>query len=169
MASIGDFGTYRPLVRDTFGWFGTEIGINPSLTDLVLMDFAEYAQSLDENSPEAMTFMKRQMKLVVAPEDFDAFWQGALDNGQDSTDLMAVMKAVVETKAKRPTVQPSGSSDGQARAVATSPDVSSSPATAVSPLTEMDRRAIENESGRPDVAMTIWEAAKHRQMERQAG
>lgn len=162
MGSLGDFGTIKPKVEDTFGWFGQEIRVNPRLTDLMLMDFAEYATTLDEDSPEVMQFMKRQMKLVVHTDDFEAFWQGALDNGQDSTDMMAVMKAVVETKAQRPTLLPAGSSAGQARTVVTSPDVSSLPATAVSPLTAMDRRQIELMPGRPDLALVVMESARQR-------
>ena len=97
------------------------------------------------------------------------------------------MKAVVETKAQRPTLLPADSSAGQARTVTTSPDVSSLPATAgyqetlehtrakllefrdgaraemaTSPLTEMDRRIIEAEAGRPDVALMVMEAARQR-------
>jgi hypothetical protein len=187
MGSLGDFGTVKPQREDTFGWFGHQVRVNPRLTDLVLMDFAEYAMSLDQDSPEVLAFMKNQMKLVVHPDDFEAFWRSALDNGQDSTDLMAVMKAIVETKAARPTPLPSDSSAGQARTVVTSPDVSSLPATAgyqetlehtrakllefrdgatreatASPLTEMDRRIIEAEAGRPDVALMVMEAARQR-------
>lgn len=162
MGSLGDFGTIKPKVADTFGWFGQEIRVNPRLTDLVLMDFAEYASSLDEDSPEVMQFMKKQMKLVIAPEDFAAFWQGALDNGQDSGDLMTVMKAVIETKANRPTLLPAGSSAGQPRTVVTSPDVSSLPGTAASPLTAMDHRAIESMTGRPELMLVVDEAARQR-------
>jgi hypothetical protein len=165
MGSLGDFGTIKPKAADTFGWFGTEIRVNSKLTDLVLMDFAEYAQGLDENSPEVMRFMKDQMRLVIDPDDFDAFWQGALDNGQDSNDLMTVMKAVIETKANRPTLLPADSSAGQPRTVVTSPDVSSLPDTEVSPLTAMDRRAIESlPPGRPDLALVVMEAAKQRSL-----
>lgn len=164
MASLGNFGTPKAAVADTFGWFGAEIRVNPRLTDLVLMDFAEYAQSIDENSPEVMQFMKRQMKLVVHADDFEAFWQGALDNGQTSEDLMVVMKAVIETKANRPTLLPAGSSAGQQRTVVTSPDVSSLPDTAASPLTAMDQRAIESMTGRPELMLVVDEAAKQRAM-----
>lgn len=162
MASLGDLGVVKPKEVDSFGWFGTEIRVHPSLTDIVLMDFAEKAQAIDENSPEVMGFIKMQMRVVIAPEDFDAFWQAALDNGQDSGDLMRVMKTIVETKAERPTQLPSDSSAGHARTVTTSPDVSSWPATEGSQLTAMDRRAIEAMPGRPDLALVVMEAAKQR-------
>jgi hypothetical protein len=185
MASLGNLGVAKPKVSDSFGWFGHEIHIHPDLTDLVLMDFAEQAQGLDENSPEVMGFLKKQIRLIIAPESFDAFWQAALDNGQDSMDLMTVMKTIIESTAKRPTALPSDSSDGQPRTVTTSPDVSSLPDTAgfqetldhtraklagfrdaayaeQSPLTAMDRRVIEAEAGRPDVGLFIVDAARQR-------
>jgi hypothetical protein len=141
MASLGDLGVVKPKVIDSFGWFGQEIRINPNLTDIVLMDFAEKAAAIDEDSPEVMGFVKMQMRLVVYTEDFDAFWSAALENGQDSTDLMAVMKTIVESTAKRPTQLPAGSSAGQPRTVVTSPDVSSLPDTEASPLAEADRES----------------------------
>jgi hypothetical protein len=104
MGSLGDFGTIKPKVVDTFGWFGTEVRVNPALSDLVLMDFADEAKDLDENSPEALGFVKRQMRLVIDPQDFDAFWSAAIANRQDSVDLMTVMKRIIESTAKRPTL-----------------------------------------------------------------
>jgi hypothetical protein len=162
MGSLGNLGTVKAAVNDTFGWFGSEISVNPALSDLVLMDFAEEASRLDENSPEALTFMKRQMRLVIAPSDFDEFWRLAVDNRQDSVDLMTVMKAIIGNATKRPTVLPSGSSDGQERIVVTFPDASSSPAIAGSPLTEADRRSIESMPGRPDLALVVDRAARER-------
>jgi hypothetical protein len=192
MASLGDLGVVKPKVSDSFGWFGAEVRVHPFLTDIVLMDFAEEAQHIDENSPEVMGFIKKQMRLVIEPDDFDVFWKAALENGQDSADLMAVMKTIVETKAQRPTLLPADSSAGQARIVTTSPDVSSLPATADSPLaaadrdvfqetlvetrakllqfrdaaypdlTPIERRVIEAEAGRPDVVQMVLETARQR-------
>lgn len=196
MGSLGDLGQKRVREETSFGWFGSEIRANPNLTDVVLMDFAEEAADIDENSPQAMTFIKRQMRLAIHSEDFDAFWSLALENGQDTTDLMRVMKAIVESVAQRPTVLPSDSSAGQPRTVVTSPDVSSLPDAAASPLAEADRdvyqetltetranvhqirddsrpwltpadrRAIEATAGRPDNAQMIDEAARQRWLAR---
>jgi hypothetical protein len=188
MGSLGDLGQVRVREETSFGWFGETIRTNPNLTDVVLMDFAEEAANIDENSPQAMTFIKRQMRLAINSDDFDRFWSLALENGQDTNDLMRVMKAIVESVAQRPTVLPSDSSAGQPRTVVTSPDVSSLPATAASPLAEADRsapqeatllqlrdesrpwltpadrRAIEATAGRPDNAQMIDEAARQRWM-----
>lgn len=197
MGSLGDLGRVKVREETTFGWFGESIRTNPGLTDIVLMDFAEEAGGIDEDSPEVMTFIKRQMRLAIHPEDFDAFWSLALENGQDSEDLMRVMKTVVESAAKRPTPLPSDSSAGQARTVVTSPDVSSLPDTVdYSPLavadrdafqetledtrakllqfrdesrpwlTPADRRAIEANAGRPDVAAMIDQASRQRAEEK---
>jgi hypothetical protein len=185
MASLGNLGVSKPKVSDSFGWFGHEIQVHPDLTDLVLMDFADEASRLDQDSPEALGFLKKQCRLIIAPESFDAFWRAAIDNGQTSIDLMTVMKTIIESTAKRPTALPSDSSDGQPRTVVTSPDVSSLPATAgyqetldhtraklagfrdaayaeQPPLTAMDRKAIETEAGRPDVGLFIVDAARYR-------
>jgi hypothetical protein len=162
MASLGELGVVKPKVVDSFGWFGQEIRISPNLTDIVLMDFAEKASRIDEDSPEVMGFVKMQMRLVIHTEDFDAFWSTAIENGQDSTDLMAVMKTIVESKAQRPTLLPADSSAGQPRTVVTSPDVSSLPDTAASPLTAMDRRVIEGMAGRPELMLVADRAARER-------
>ena len=196
MGSLGDLGQKKVREETSFGWFGETIRANSNLTDVVLMDFAEEAANIDENSPQAMTFIKRQMRLAINSEDFDRFWSLALENGQDTTDLMRVMKAIVESVAQRPTVLPSDSSVGQPRTVVTSPDVSSLPDTAASPLAEADRdvyqetltetrakllqfrdearpwltpadrRAIEATAGRPDNAQMIDEAARQRWLAR---
>ncbi len=166
MASLGELGTPKPKVADSFGWFGTEVRVNPTLTDIVLMDFAEEASKIDEDSPEVLGFIKKQMRLVVHRDDFDAFWSTALENGQDSSDLMAVMTTIVESTAKRPTQLPADSSAGQPRTVVTSPDVSSLPDTEVSPLTAMDRTALANFSGRPELMLVADRAARERAAER---
>ena len=162
MGDLGNLGQRKVREETSFGWFDQRIRTNSRLTDLVLMDFAEEAASIDENDPAAMSFVKRQMRLAIHPEDFEAFWSLALENGQDTVDLMAVMKAIVESTAKRPTSLPSDSSAGQPRTVVTSPDVSSLPATADSPLTAMDRTAIETLPGRPELALVIDRAARER-------
>lgn len=181
MGSLGDLGKVKVREETSFGWFGETIRTNPGLTDIVLMDFAEEAAGIDEDSPEVMTFIKRQMRLAIHPADFNTFWSLALENGQDSEDLMRVMKAVIESAAKRPTPLPSDSSAGQALTVTTSPDVSSLPATAGSPLAEADRtnlvqlrdemrpwltpadrKAIEASAGRPDNAQVIDQASRQR-------
>jgi hypothetical protein len=162
MGDLGNLGQRKVREETSFGWFGVRIRTNPKLTDLVLMDFAEGAANIDEDSPEAMTFVKRQMQLAIHPEDFDAFWLLALENGQETIDLMGVMKRIVENATKRPTSLPSDSSAGQPRTVVTSPDVSSLPATGDSPLTAMDRQAIETLPGRPELALVIDRAARER-------
>ena len=162
MANLGNLGTKKVLETTTFGWFGAELRTNPHLTDLVLMDFAEDAAAIDENSPEALTFVKRQMRLVIHYEDFESFWSLAIENSQDTMDLMTVMKAIVESAAKRPTVLPSGSSDGQVLTVVTSPDVSSWRDTAVSPLSVADRETVAAMSGRPDLQSVVVEFARQR-------
>lgn len=192
MGDLGNIGRKKVREETSFGWFGDRIRANPNLTDVVLLDFAEEAANIDENSPQAMTLIKRQMRLAIHKADFDRFWELALENGQDTYDLMDVMKRIVESVAQRPTVLPSDSSAGQPRTVVTSPDVSSLPATAASPLAEADRdvyqetltetrakllqfrdearpwltpadrRAIEATAGRPDNAQMIDEAARQR-------
>lgn len=162
MGSLGDFGQAKPQVADTFGWFGETIHVSPNLTDLVLMDFAEQAKGLDENDPRAMSFLKDQMRVVIAPDDFDSFWSTAVRNRQDSKDLMAVFKRIIESISERPTVLPSVSSVGQHQGVITYLDASSLLGTPVSPLGAADRRTIEGMTGRPDLALVVDKAARER-------
>ncbi len=164
MANIGNLGVPKPAEPDTFGWFGTEIRVHPRLTDLLLMDFMEEAAGMEEDDPRVMGFVKAQTRLVIHPDDFDVFWRGALDNGQSSIDLLTVMKTIVESQSQRPTLLPAGSSAGQPRTVTTSPVDSYSPATGDSPLTAMDRQAIESMPGRPDLGAVVDEVARQRQL-----
>ena len=82
MGSLGDLGQVRVREETSFGWFGETIRTNPNLTDVVLMDFAEEAANIDENSPQAMTFIKRQMRLAINSDDFDRFWSLATGGGR---------------------------------------------------------------------------------------
>jgi len=164
MANIGNLGVPKPVEVDSFGWFGAEIRVHPRLTDLALMDFIGEAAKMEEDDPRVTGFIKEQARLVIHPDDFDAFWRGALDNGQSSIDLLTVMKTIVESQSARPTRLPSGSSAGQQRTVVTSPVDSYSPATEGSPLTAMDQKAIANMGGRPELMLVVDEAARQRAM-----
>jgi hypothetical protein len=162
MANLGNLGVPKSVEVDSFGWFGAEIRVHPRLTDLALMDFIGEAAKMEEDDPRVTGFIKEQARLVIHPDDFDAFWQGALDNGQSSIDLLTVMKTIVESQSARPTRLPAGSWAGQPQTVVTSPDVSSLPDTAASPLMAMDRRAIEGMAGRPELMLVADRAARER-------
>lgn|SRR5690242_14130582 len=152
MASLGRFGVQREAVEDTFDWFEHTLRVNPSLSELELADFLEIASAVDENNiAQAMALLKDTFRLVVHPDDFEAFWTTAKRERQGAQDLMAVFHAVIESVADRPTDRPSDSSDGPQLTSVTSVDDSSSQVI----------RRLEME-GRPSIALMVAQAAESR-------
>lgn len=167
MTSLGDLGKPKAPREDgaiEFGWFGTTIHVRENFSDLLLMDFAEEASQLKEDDPKAMTFLKDQLKMVIAAEDFDTFWKTAIEFGQSTEDMMTVFAAIVEGHTGRPTPPSADSSGGRVLTGTISKDDSSSP---VSPLMEMDRQVVSDLKGRPDHIEAVLAAAKARWNERE--
>lgn len=112
MAKIGSFGKTRGAVEDTFDYFGEEVRIHPDYTALLVTEFLDGVAHLDETDPDAAVALKNFSRQFVHPDDFDRFWQLALSNRQDASDLMEVYQAIGAALTGRPTQRPSDSSDG---------------------------------------------------------
>lgn len=145
---LGDFtGELTEAEVLTFGYFGTEIRVNPAFGELDVFDFMEEASSLDENDPAAMTLIKRSLRACVHEDDFDQFWKLARRNRQTSADLTQIFRQVLEAVTDRPTQQPSDSSDGPVSIGTKSTGGSSSAVV----------RRLEAQ-GRPDLALAVVRA-----------
>lgn len=140
---LGDFGTPKPALEDTFGYFGQEFRVSPGLTDLALIDFAEMAGSLDPENPQnSLIAMKNMLREVVHADDFDKVWALAKANGQGSEDIAKLVVALVEATTERPTERPATSSVGPLSTGGSSDLEVSSHATALL-------------AGRPDLQMIV--------------
>lgn len=145
---LGDFGTTRPLLDDTFGYFGQEFRVSPGLTELALVDFAEMAGALDPENPQgSLLAMKNMLREVVHADDFDKVWARAKANGQGSEDIAKLVVGLVEATAARPTERPATSSVGPLSTGGNSEHEVSSRATALL-------------AGRPDLQMIVEERAR---------
>lgn len=151
MTSLGNFGVERPAHEADFGYFGKTVRVHPDLSDLALIEFMESAVAIESmGAGEAMGSVSKMLRSLVHPEDFDVFWKAARANRQTIEDLTTLAEALIESVADRPTVRPSGSSDGPLSTGASSPVVSSSPVV----------RDLEAK-GRPDLALVVVQTQEH--------
>jgi hypothetical protein len=145
VASLGSFGKRKDRSERTFGFFDLTVRVNPTFGQLDLVDFMESARAVEQDDPSAMALVKDVLRAAVHPDDFDAFWRVAKTEQQDVEDLMAVLHAIVEALAERPTSQPSDSSAG----LPTTAPRSSGGSDALAA-----KRRLE-EQGRPDLAVAV--------------
>lgn len=113
--SLGDFGTERDPIDAEFNYFSVPIRVNPDVSETHFVDLAEDGASIKESDPSAVTILKRFVRSVIHPEDFDTFWGLAQQNRQTAEDVMEVCNKVMERVTERPTGQPSTSSGGRRR------------------------------------------------------
>lgn len=180
--SIGVLGTrHEPLDLDFTYFDGVTIRVHPYASDTVELDFLEAGKGVDlealqsidieeldeEEAREKLAgqlntlnrvvitgyrLVKDSLRAVIHPDDFDAYWKLAKDNGQRIRDLMADLKritaSVVEAESGFPTTPPSASQPGPASTPVRSADGSSS---AVAPGSSDTDRALVLLRGRPDL------------------
>lgn len=141
---IGDFGTARPGISASFGWFGEEVRVHPDLSDLSFIDALRKAQEAgaDEGGDGAINAVYDMAGVVVHPEDHERFWTTARANRQTLEDIANLATALIEALTARPTKLPSDSSGGQPPTEPSSTDDSFSEAMA----------ALE---GRPDLQLVV--------------
>ena len=150
---LGDFGTARPELDATFGYFGNVIRVEPNVTDTILLDFLSKASGIDDElGPEAMAAVTDFLAALIHHEDFPTFMHVARANRQTIEDLMTVGYKLLETVTARPTQAPADSSGGRSTTPAESTPNSSVPTVTV---------ALER-AGRPDLALAVVQAAESR-------
>jgi hypothetical protein len=113
MSHLGNLGKVRPEHAETFGYFGETIRVNPDLSELEILDFAEKANTVKEDSPEAVMMVKTFFRSAIHGEDFERFWKVSKSNRQSIEDLLDTVNGIIGKVAGRPTGQPSGSSTGR--------------------------------------------------------
>jgi hypothetical protein len=130
---------------------GLRVRVHPDLSDLVLYDFVEKAQEVDEEDPRSILLIKTTLREFIHPDDFEGFWTTARRNRQQTADLLPVMWKIVERLTNRPTQQPSDSSAGRTATAPKSADGSAQRA-----ITELEQR------DRPDLALVVVQAQEAR-------
>jgi hypothetical protein len=147
--SLGQFGTPRELEEKqelTFGWFGSQLRVNPYASELDLIEFMASAGELEEDDIRVIPALQRLLKAYVHPEDWAEFWKLARRNHQEVGDFLALCYAIVEATTGRPTVRPAASGGGPSTTVASS---------MVDSFSLDEQRAFEMLAGRPDLGTFV--------------
>lgn len=173
--SIGDLGVRREPVDLEFGYFGATIRVHPAASDTVELEFLDIGRDIDlgalqdqdlddlDRQAEVVAAMGRAVRAgymlikdslqqLIHPDDWDAYWRLARENGQRIGDLMADLKkittAVIEADTGFPTRPPSGSDGGHESTPPRSAAGSSS--AAARPASDADQ-ALRMLRSRPDL------------------
>lgn len=159
MTHLGDFGTARerpapPEEPTTFGYFGQQFRVNPDLSDdYTMADLSELIITVDTmDGFGQIAAVKRLLRMLVDPRDFDAVWRLGRDNGQTFADLGELAQSLIVAVTDRPTVRPEGSSVGPRPTEGNSGDDSS-----LQVQRDLEQR------GRPDLALIVQEVRSYRQ------
>lgn len=169
--SLGEMGKAKTREVESFTWFGpcgaqcvqagaaadqvhtfsagcAEIRLG-STTELILMRFLDQADAIDQrNTRVAMQLLGDVFRNMVTPEDYDRFMTISIRENQDTTDLMGLMKLLIEGVTGRPIKRRSGSSPGRRDAKTKSSRDSSSRV-----MHRLER------SGRPDLAIAVRDSS----------
>lgn len=170
---LGELGTPKDDLDVTFTYFGAEMRIHPTLSELAIVDFMEAAAAvqipddgdLTRVTPQmqaalmqAMPMIKGFLRAVVHPDDFDALWTSANAHRQGLEDLMRLAHNLIAKVTDRPTGRRPGSSGTPRRTGRKSAAGSSSPV-----MRQLEKR------GRPDLALIVAETAAARQASAASG
>ena len=154
---VGDFGTVRddaPAVDQvTFGYFGKPYRTHPELADdYAMADLSELIMSVEALDGIAqVAAVKRLLRMLIHPEDFDKVWEAGRANRQTFDDLSELAKGLIAGVTDRPTERPAVSLAGPL-STGTSSEVDSSLRV------QRDMEA----AGRPDLALVVQEVREHR-------
>ena len=167
--------TVEPI-QASFTYFGKRFRVNPNLTETMVIDLLESGEDIDDpEDPRQLVAVKDYVRDHLHPEDFDGFWQTAINNRQGVRQVVKVCWVLLERITDRPTTPPSDSSDGRRDTPTSSLAGASVPATENLPAATpevpagRDMQAVAdhfirkfNQEGRPDKALQIALAAESR-------
>jgi hypothetical protein len=127
-----------------FNYFGQTFRLHPEFGVFALTDWLEEYGELDEKDPRSVMAIKFYVRMMVDPEQFDAFWILVKKHRQTPQDMMTLSHKLLEGLTGRPIELPSDSSDGQGSTSGSSTGDSSSPVV----------RRLEKQ-GRPELALLV--------------
>lgn len=130
-------------------FYGETFNFVDNVGDFALMEFAESAERVDTESLAGLAAIMRLLKAAVVEDEWTGFQATARKNKATVEACMKLVMEVFEREADRPTVRPSGSSDGPPPTAGKSVDVSS-------------LRVAQRLEGRPDLQLMVLQAAEAR-------
>lgn len=154
-------------ITASFTYFGKRFRVNPNLTETMVVDLLEAGEEIGVEDPRQLLAAKDYVRDHIHPDDFDEFWQVAIDNRQGVQAVIKVCWRLLEQVTDRPTTPPSGSSDGRRDTPMNSPDGASAPAIASGPdlpdpgnVDQVAQHFVTKyeTAGRPDLAAQIMVA-----------
>lgn len=111
-------------------FFGETFRLVDEPSEWAMLEFAEAAGGSDANELAGLAAVMRLLRATVHEDDWQRFSAAARkNNAKIDRDLMPLVVAVFTGATDRPTVQPSGSSDGLLTTAPSSTADSSSPVT----------------------------------------
>lgn len=170
--------TVEPVIA-SFGYFGKRFRANPNLTETMVVDLLEAGEDVEVNDPRQLVAAKQYVRDHIHPDDFDEFWQTAVDNRQGVQAVIRVCWRLLEQVTDRPTTPPSDSSDGRQDTATNSPGgvsgpviessavvhpVEGMPAGEQGNLQQVTDHFVEKfeRAGRPDLAAQVMVVAEAR-------
>lgn len=131
---------------------GETFGLHDHVAQMPLLRFGHLArQGKDANEMESLDAIYEVLCSVIVDQDWERFQRAATRARTDGDELVEFMAAAISKIAKRPTSEPSDSSDGSPITSDSSADGSSLPVVA----------RLERE-GRPDLALIVKQAERFR-------
>lgn len=151
-----------PIIA-SFTYYGQRFRVNPNLTETMVVDLLEAGEDIEVNDPRQLLAAKDYVRDHLHPDDFDGFWQTAVDNRQGIQAVIKVCWRLLEQVTERPTSPPSDSSDGRRDTPTSSPAGASGPATGN--VRDVARPFVERfeQAGRPDLANQVMLAVESRE------
>lgn len=163
-------------IKASFTYFGKRFRVNPDLTETMVIDLLESGEDIeDPEDPRQLIAVKAFVRDHLHRDDFDEFWETAVDNRQGVKQVVKLCWTLLERITDRPTTPPSDSSDGRRDMPTSSRDGVSGPvieSTAVEdgPPSSGNVREVADhfirkfeEQGRPDKALQIALALEARE------
>lgn len=167
---LGDLsGSVVEPVIASFRYFGKTFRVNPDLTETMVVDLLEAGEDVSVDDPRQLIAAKAYVRDHIHPDDFDEFWDTAIDNRQGVQEIIKVCWKVLEQVTDRPTTPPSGSSDGRPDTATNSPAGASAPVIASTAVpTDLESVAQHfvdkfETRGRPDLAAQVMLSVEARQ------
>ena len=146
MGHLGDFGTEREAVSDTFGYFGATLRTNPDLTDLAALEAIEGVRTAEDRT-SVVQALRDVVKTLVHPEDVDLCWQLARENRQGIEEMGDLAAKLLEAATDRPFSKPANSSSSQST-------------TDTRSEVDYDSPALRVLDGRPDLQVAVVRAQR---------
>jgi len=140
MPSLGDFTVAKKETPDrepdTFTFCGELFTVAEQVGIVAWGRFAQAAQAgHDTAEMEGLAALIEVVSQIVVDADRDRFLTVASRNRADADDLLAIVRAVMEAQAERPTQQPSDSSAG----LSPTPENSKAPSFSAESLSPIQR------------------------------